>query len=308
MELRHLRYFVAVAESGSFKEAAEQKLHTTQPSLSRQIRDLESEIGASLLSRTPHGVELTAAGRVFLDHSRVVLSQVEIAIESARRMADPAKPYFVLGFLTGHETTWLPHALQLLHDTLPGAHVVVSSQVSPHLAVALSSGRMDAAFLRREEGAAADLEYRLLTREPLEVFMRNDHRLAALDEIDVHEIAGETFVSVSGKALSGRNQAPALRLAIDEYLRQSNLPLKPSHEVDNLAGAMSLLASTHGVGLFPVYAKSLLSGLITSRPLKGTSPTIDLYLGYKKTNDSPILKLLVSRLDELIARVDLDPR
>ena len=288
-----------------FKVAAEHRLHTTQPSLSRQIRDLEEEIGAPLLTRTPRGIELTAAGRVFLDHARVVLSQVEIGVESARRAADPAKPYFVLGFLTGHETTWLPEALQLLREELPGAHVVISSQVSPHLAVALSSGRMDAAFLRREEGAAPDLEFRLLTSEPLEVFMRHDHRLARLPEIDVHEIVDEIFVSISGKALSGRGAAPALRLVIDAYLRQCDLAIKPSHEVDNLAGAMSLIASTGGVALLPVYAKNLLSSLVTSRPLKGNAPTIDLYLGYKKSNQSPILKALLARVNDLIALVGL---
>src|SRR5271156_1580850 len=154
MELRHLRYFVAVAEAGSLKVAAEQRLHTTQPSLSRQIHDLEEEIGAKLLTRTSRGITLTPAGRVFFDHARVVLSQVEVGIESARRLADPVKPYFALGFLTGHESTWLPEALQLLRDELPGAHVVISSQVSPQLADALSRGRMDAAFLRREEGVS----------------------------------------------------------------------------------------------------------------------------------------------------------
>jgi LysR family hca operon transcriptional activator len=300
MELRHLRYFVAVAESGSLKVAAEQKLHTSQPSLSRQIRDLEDEIGTQLLTRSSRGIELTAAGRVFLDHARVVLSQVEIGVESARRLADPVKPYFVLGFLTGHESTWLPEALQLLRDELPGVHVVISSQVSPQLAVALSRGRMDAAFLRREEGEPG-LNFRLLAREPLEVFMRNDHRLAALMKVDVHEIVKEVFVSISGKALSGHGAA--LRLVIDDYLRQRNIQIKPSHEVDNLAGAMSLLSSTHGVALLPVYARNLLSGLITSRPLEGQAPTIDLCIGYNKTNESPILRLLLSRVDELVARV-----
>src|SRR5207245_9386662 len=79
MELRHLRYFVAVAEAGSLTVAAEQKLHTSQPSLSRQIRDLEDEVGAQLLRRSARGIELTPAGRVFLDHARSVLSQVEAA-------------------------------------------------------------------------------------------------------------------------------------------------------------------------------------------------------------------------------------
>ncbi|WP_260738601.1 LysR family transcriptional regulator [Tunturiibacter lichenicola] len=302
MELRHLRYFVAVAEAGSLQVAAHQRLHTTQPSLSRQIRDMEEEIGAKLLTRTSRGITLTAAGRVFLDHARVVLSQVEVGIESARRLADPVKPYFVLGFMTGHESTWLPEALELLRDELPGAHVVISSQVSPQLAVALSKGLIDAAFLRREQGGS-DLELRLLTKERLEVFMKTTHRLAALKRIDPKEIIGEKFLSVSGNALTPTGAAPALRLAIDAYLKKCDIHLRPSYEVDNLSGAMSLITSTDSVALLPVYAKSLFSGLVTSRPLKGEVPTIDLCFGFKKGNNSPILKLLLSRLDELIARV-----
>src|SRR6476661_10158338 len=114
MELRHLRYFVAVADSGSLTVAAARKLHTSQPSLSRQIRDLEEEVGAQLLTRGARGIELTAAGRAFLDHARSVLSQIETATEAARRIAHPAKPCFVLGFLTGHELTWMPEALRIL--------------------------------------------------------------------------------------------------------------------------------------------------------------------------------------------------
>src|SRR6201987_4310479 len=103
MELRHLRYFIAVAEEGSLTLAAERRLHTAQPSLSRQIRDLEYEVGAQLLIRSARGVELTDAGRVFLDHARLALAQVEAAREGAKRAAQPAKPIFALGFLTGQE-------------------------------------------------------------------------------------------------------------------------------------------------------------------------------------------------------------
>ena len=108
MELRHLRYFVAVADAGSLTVAAQQILHTSQPSLSRQIRDLEDEVGTPLLTRRARGVDLTPAGRTFLDHARSVLSQVEAASEAARRAAGPAKPCFTMGFLTGHELTWIP--------------------------------------------------------------------------------------------------------------------------------------------------------------------------------------------------------
>src|SRR6202158_2562683 len=107
MELRHLRYFVAVAEEGSLTVAAEKRLHTAQPSLSRQMRDLEYQVGVPLMNRSVRGVELTAAGRAFLDHARLALVQVEAAVEAARRVAQPDKPTFALGFLTGQEMDWL---------------------------------------------------------------------------------------------------------------------------------------------------------------------------------------------------------
>jgi LysR family transcriptional regulator, hca operon transcriptional activator len=139
--------------------------HTSQPSLSRQIRDLENELGAQLLTRRARGVELTPASRAFLDHARSVLSQVEAATEAARRAARPAKPCFSMGFLTGHELTWMPEALKILRDELPNIDVMISSQYSPQLADGLSKGKIDAAFLRREQGAP-DLAFRLLVKEP----------------------------------------------------------------------------------------------------------------------------------------------
>jgi LysR family hca operon transcriptional activator len=295
MELRHLRYFVAVAEAGSLTVAAGRKLHTSQPSLSRQIRDLEDEVGAQLLTRGARGIELTPAGRAFLDHARLVLSQVEAAADAAHGIAHPAKPCFVMGFLTGHELTWMPEALQILRDELPNIDVMISSQYSPQLADALSKGKVDAAFLRREQGVPK-LAFKLLVKEPLVVVLPNDHRLAALKSISPRDIAGETFVAVS-------DTAPVLRVVIDDYLKRSGINITPDHEADHLAMGMSLIASTRGVGLLPAYAQNFLASSLTSRPLKGDTPTIDLVLGYKKSNKSPILKLLLSRLDELIARV-----
>src|ERR1700680_4060924 len=178
MELRHLRYFVAVAEAGSLTVAAERILHTSQPSLSRQIRDLEDEVGSQLLTRRARGIELTAAGRAFLEHARSVLSQVEAAIEAARRVSHPAKPCFSMGFLTGHELTWMPEALRILRDELPNIDVMISSQYSPQLADAILKGNVDAAFLRREKGVP-ELAFRLLVKEPLVVVLPSDHRLAA---------------------------------------------------------------------------------------------------------------------------------
>src|SRR3984893_7710273 len=165
MELRHLRYFIAVTETGSLTEAAERRLHTSQPSLSRQIRDLEYEVGVELLSRGARGVELTVAGKVFSDHARLALMQVDAAVEAARRTAQPARKTFAIGFQTGHEMNWLPRAMHVLRDELKNIQVTVSSDYSPDLAEALIRGRLDVAFLRAEP--SFDLGYELVEREPL---------------------------------------------------------------------------------------------------------------------------------------------
>ena len=118
-----------------------------------------------------------------------------------------------------------------------------------------------------------------------------------LDEaVRVQEIVGETFISVS-------NTAPVLRSVIDEYLKRAGIDITPDHEADNLAMAMSLVASTRGVALLPAYAQNFLPWSVISRPLEGDVPTIDLVMGYSNANTSPILKLFLSRTDDLIARV-----
>ncbi len=293
MELRHLRYFVAVAEEGSLTVAAEKRLHTAQPSLSRQVRDLEDEVGVPLLSRSVRGVELTAAGRAFLDHARLALTQAEAAVEAARRAAEPLKPAFALGFLTGTEIDWLPKAMRILHDQLPNMKLTIASQYSPDLAAELMRGRLDAAFMRAEPNAE-NLVYRRVLTEPLVVVFPSDHRLATQVTVELREIVGETFIIPS-------NTAPTARSLIAGYLERSGLDIKPAHEVDHLAHAVSMVASTGAVMLLPAYARNFLPWSVTSRPLRGTAPTIDLVVGANKANKSPILKLFLSRLDEITA-------
>jgi len=295
MELRHLRYFVAVAEEGSLTVAAERRLHTSQPSLSRQIRDLEYEVGAQLMIRGARGIELTAAGRVFLDHARLALAQVEAATGAARRAAQPVKPSFALGFLTGKEIDWLPEAIRLLRDELPNIEITISSQYSPDLADALVRGKLDVAFLRPET-PATDLIFKVVATEPIVVVLPSDHRLASQEAISPHDIVGETFIGVS-------NTSPVGRRIIDDYLRRSGVDITPDHEADHLAMAMSLVASTRGVALLPAYARNLLPSSLISRPLRGDVPTIDLVVGYSKMNTSPILKVFLSRIDDLITTV-----
>jgi LysR family hca operon transcriptional activator len=292
MELRHLRYFVAVAEEGSLTVAAQKRLHTAQPSLSRQIRDLELELGVQLLIRGPRGIELTASGRVFLDHARIALLQVEAATEAARRAAQPARTSFAMGFLTGYEMDWLPAVMGILRAELPGIEVVIHSQDSPDLAAGLIRGKIDLAFLRPEKQASG-LKFRPLRKDPLLVVMPRDHALAARTSIRPQDLAGEIFIGVSAA------RAPTLRVIIDDYAKLSGITLKPDHQAENLAMAISLVASTGGVALLPLYAQNLLPKTVVSRPIRGVSPMVDLVIGYNEANTSPLLKFLLSKVDEL---------
>jgi LysR family transcriptional regulator, hca operon transcriptional activator len=294
MELRHLRYFIAVAEEGSLTLAAHKRLHTAQPSLSRQIRALEKELGAQLITRSVHGIELTAAGRAFLDHARLAVTQAEAAKEAVRRAAQSTKPSLALGFLSGTEMDLLPKAKRILQDELPNIEVKLSSDYSPRLAEALTKGRLDAAFLRPEPHAGG-LVYRRVRTEPLIVVFPRDHRLAARKAIKLREIRGEPFIKPS-------KTAPTLRKIIEDSLERSGVDIRATHEVHNLAHAFSIIASTHAVTLLPAYAKNFLPVALTSRPIQGDAPTVDLVVGYNKANTSPILKVFLTRVDQLIAR------
>jgi LysR family hca operon transcriptional activator len=295
VELRHLRYFVAVVETGSLTLAAEKRLHTAQPSLSRQIRDLEREVGVELLIRSPHGTELTAAGRAFLDHARLSLNQAEAAAEAARRAAQPAKPIFSIGFLTGQEANWLPHAPGILQDELPNIEIKVSSGFSTNLGDDLQRGKLDVAFLRREP--KPDLEYKLVRKEDLVVILPNDHPLAKNKAVDPHDLPKDAFIGIS-------DVAPLLRAAIRGYLKRSGVEIAPAVEIDNYSMAISLVTSTGGVAMLPESIGGYLPSHITSRPMMGGSrPTVDLVLGYHRANTSPILKSFLSKIDGLAARI-----
>jgi LysR family hca operon transcriptional activator len=294
MELRHLRYFVAVAEEKSITVAAKRRLRTAQPSLSRQLRELETEVGAELMTRSARGIELTAAGKVFLDHARLALAQVEAAASAARRAAHPEQRTLALGFLSGCEPEWLPGVMRVLREELPRIEVTISSKHSPQLADGLATGKLDAAFLRPEE-RYPDLVYKVLVREPLIVILPSDHRLASRKAIGLKDLAGETFIGMA-------DQAPVLRSIIEDYIRRSGVDLQPTHRVEYLSMAMSLVASTRGVALLPDFARNFLTRSVVSRPLAGEAPSIDLVLGYHKANNAPLLKTFLSRVDDLIGQ------
>jgi LysR family hca operon transcriptional activator len=296
MELRHLRYFIAVAEEGSFINAAERRLHTAQPSLSRQIRDLELEVGVKLLERKARGIVLTTAGQVFLDNARLVLMQIEATVESARRAEQPKKPGFVVGFLAGQEVIWLSETLRVLQEEAPGTDITISSLSSPELANALMQNRMDVALLRRETQTSG-LAFRLLIKEPLIVILPANHRLAKHKTIRRRELAGETFIAGSTKL------APVLRSVVKEYAMSAGISLNQEYDVENISGGMSMVASTGSLMLLPLYGTKMLVPSVVARPLEGEPPTVDLVLGYNKSNTSPLLKRFLARTNDLVAGV-----
>ena len=291
MELRHLRYFIAVAEEGSLLHAAERRLHTSQPSLSRQIRDLEVELGVKLLERKARGIELTAAGRVFLDHARLTLMQIEVGCEAARNTERPHKPGFGLGFLPGQEVIWLSEALRIVRDEATEVDITIMTKSSPELANALMQGEIDVALMRRETRTAG-LDFRFLVKEPLIAILPSRHRLARHKTVRPEDICREDFISTAGAA-------PVLRKIIEEYAEMIGIKLKQIYDAETLSAGMSLVASTGGFTLVPIYVQNSLLPSVVARPLHGEVPTIDLVMGYNKSNTSPLLKKFLLRADEL---------
>jgi LysR family hca operon transcriptional activator len=296
LELRHLRYFIAVAEEGSITNAAERRLHTTQPSLSRQIRDLELEIGAKLVERNARGIALTAAGRVFLDHARLALMQIEVACEAARATEHPKKPAFVIGFLLGQEAIWLSESLHILREEAPEVSITLVTKSSPELAEGLMQGKIDVALLRREVRTVG-LGFKFLIVEPLIAILPARHRLSRRKKVRPEDLARESFISTA-------RVAPVLRTVIDDYAAKTGILLKQVYDAETLSGGMSLVASTGGFTLLPLYVRNALIPSVVARPLHGEIPTIQLVMGYNKANTSPLLKRFLLRADELVNRVE----
>lgn len=292
MELRHLRYFVAVAEEGSLTVAAEKRLHTAQPSLSRQLRDLEHEVGEALFERGARGVRLTPAGRAFLEHARAALSSASEAVASARRAARPPKPSFAVGFLTGHEVEWLRHVSHVLRDQLKDIDFRVTSDFSTEIGLAIQRGDIDLGFCRIEPHP--DVTYRVIDREPIVVVMPRDHPLNACSAVDVRDIEPSRFIGYA-------DPPHVLRDIVNRYMADRGLVMAPSHFLDGIATGISLVASTGGVTLLPAYVEPLLPRSVISRPLVGNPPVIEVAAGYRADNPSPVLRHFLDNIDSLIA-------
>jgi len=217
--------------------------------------------------------------------------QAEAAKEAAQRAAQPARPAFALGFMSGAEIGLLPEVERVLRDEFPGIEIRLSSDYSPVLAKALMKRKLDAAFIRPEEHME-DLTYRRVRTDPLVFVFPSDHRLASQPAVAPQEIANEIFCLPS-------KAAPSVRRVVVDYFNRAGIDLKPEHEVHNVVHAISMITSTRAVMLLPAYTERFLPKSITARPVQGEVPTLDLVLACHKANKSPILKLLLSRVGKL---------
>jgi LysR family hca operon transcriptional activator len=282
MELRHLRYFIAVAEAGNFTRAAE-RMHTVQPSLSRQIQQLEAEVGARLIERNSRQFQLTAAGLAFLDEARLVLAQMQRAVERAREAARGSKARMSLGFLPGVEVGLLVGVMTALRDELASVDLNLRSQSSPELISALHHRELDAAFVR-PDGESDGLIMSTVRTERIIAALPSTHRHASSARVDIEDLANDRIITIA------RKSAPVLDGVIRAYLDVHGISLQASFEAEHITMAISLIASVGGVGLLPEYAISLLPKNVVAIPLTDGGPTIELALAYHPDNRSAALR------------------
>jgi LysR family hca operon transcriptional activator len=276
LELRHLRYFVAVAEEGSLSEAARTRLHTAQPSLSRQLRELEDEVGVQLFERRPRGIVLTQSGMRFLEHSREILARIDEAVNDARGVRTVLR----VGSLPGLEPEILPRVKQLARAHAPDVEVRIVSAPSPGLVEQLRAGELDMALMRQVEDAT-DLHFELVGSHRIVIVLPADHGLARKDAVSFEDLRDQTYIAVSRRA------APAVRSAVDAWCQQQGLTLIPSHSADNIASGIALILTTRGFSLMPDYAERLTPPEVGVRPLVDEPHPIPLFVAYRPKNPTP---------------------
>ena len=283
MELRHLRYFVAVADEGSVSGAARSRLNTAQPSLSRQLKDMEKELGVELFDRRARGVVLTRSGRLFLGHVRQVLKQLDDAVGIVR----DAPMVIRVGIIPGLETFVLPQFRNLAREMAGEVDIEVTSAASTALLQDLKDGNLDLAFARPST-AELDLHFKPIEHHRISVFLKVEHPLASLPSLTFSDLVGHTYISVS------RRIAPFLRGAIDAWGQQRGLALTPVHIAADIASAFSLVMATDGFSLMPDYAERLVPATLTMRPLVDGPAPLMLTIAYRPMISSPVQSLVTA--------------
>lgn len=245
MELRHLRYFLAVAEAGHFTRAAAQ-LGIQQPPLSQQIRALEQELGTPLFVRTPRGADLTEAGRAFRVEAKRVLVDLERAGDAARHAARGESGVLRLGFTASAAfNPIVPMLVRNFRRGWPAVALALEETNTAGLLAALVQGRLDAAFIRYSVATPAELQLLKFPDEPMKIAVPAAHRLAKRRRAPLSALAGEPFI------LFPRSFGTSLYDEILEACRQSGFDLQIKQEAPQMSSIVNLVAAELGVSVVP---------------------------------------------------------
>jgi DNA-binding transcriptional LysR family regulator len=293
MELRHLRYFVAVAEELHFGRAA-RRLGIAQPPLSQQIRKLEEELGAPLFVRASRRVQLTDIGRTFLDEARATLAASERAMRVAKRAiaGDLGRLHF------GYVASAVMHApfttlMRRFRESHPDVDLVLDAMPTAQQVNALRERRIDAAFLRPPiEGDATDLTVLPMVREGFVAVLPAGHRLATRKTLDLGDLGGEPFVFFE------RARAPGLYDLIMRLLSRAGVEPVVRHEVNPMQTVAGLVAAGFGISVMPASIQRIDVHGVVYRSLP-TKHVVDIAFTHRTDDDSPALRAFAAVAREI---------
>jgi DNA-binding transcriptional LysR family regulator len=291
LELRHLRYFVAVAEELHFHRAAT-RLHISQPPLSQQIRALERELGVTLLARNRRRVALTAAGAGFLEDARAILASVDRAAEHARAIARGSQGKLSIGFVgSAMFSPTLPDMLREFRAGHPGVDLVLRELPTSAQLTALVAGELDVGVIRGPielDELDGQLELMTIQRERLIAAVPADHRLAARRRVRAEELRGESFVILA------RREAPGLYAGLAAAMREAGGLPEDVLEVAEMQTIISLVAGGFGVSLVPASVGQVDRSGVAFRPFSGPMPTIELAVAWRRGAGTPVREEFLS--------------
>ena len=264
MELRQLRYFVAVAEERHFGRAAA-RLHLAQPALSQQIRNLEREVGAELIERSSRPVGLTPAGEAVLGEARRTLRQVELAIERTRRAASGKVGHLTIGFLGSAAHDLLPKVMTEFSRKRPAVTLELQEIIFHEQQTAFRDGRLDVGFLRLPVDDPA-LDTAHVYDDPAVALLAEEHRLADADSLALSDLAGEPWV------LAARASWPAGWDWWESLWREQDVP-EVAATATSLEVLVGLVATGRGVSFLPATSRALPRPGVAAVPLDGITST-----------------------------------
>lgn len=300
MELRHLRYFVAVAEELHFGRAAV-RLHMAQPPLSQQIRQLETEIGVTLFARTNRRVELTPAGEVFLREARAILDQVDQAVIQAQRANLGEAGWLGIGFVGSVTYDVLPATLRRFRERYPDVELVLQELMGDEQEQAIREHRIHVGFRRvgfQSTGLAdAEILSEELIQEPLVVAVSSTHALATRESVALRELANEPFI------LFRQTASYSYGTYIVHLCQEAGFTPREVQQVDEIQTAISLISAGIGVTLVPSSVQHLRREGVIYLPLAAPTPNIGLVMAYRAGDTSPILPHFLTIAREAVRQI-----